>query len=397
MSYQIKSLSNRLIFNKYKVIKRIGKGSFGYVYLVRYNNKHYAMKFEDTEKGYYILEKEYYLMDYLYGPRIPYIKGYGQYGKFNVLIMEILGKSLEDILEILPNKKMSIQCVCKLAYQMIQILEHIHKKYFVHRDIKPSNFIMGIGPNSKFVYIIDLGFAKTYKNPKTLEHVPLTKGGITGTSRYASINALKGYTQSRRDDLESLAYSIIHLSTGTLPWINIKRNDKDSLNKEILRVKEESSSKSLCVGLPPQFETFVDYVRNMNFEQEPDYKYLKNLFLNALLVNGGKMDYAYDWENNINDENLLPIIKNNNINNNYINYNIEDNKCISIEKIFNSEDILKKKYEYQKNFSIKAGIYIDNEINQSGIEPYPMEIQSLEESQKKQRLKEPGCNCCLII
>ena len=107
---------------------------------------------------------------------------------------------------------MNIPCVCKLSYQMLQILEHIHKKYYIHRDIKPDNFLMGIGPNNKFLYIIDLGFAKPYRDLSTLAHIPMTKGqGITGTSRFASINTLSGYTQSRRDDLESLAYVIIYL------------------------------------------------------------------------------------------------------------------------------------------------------------------------------------------
>ena len=120
----------QIVFNKYKIIKRIGKGSFGYVYLVEYNNKSYAMKLENTKKGFYILDKEVYLMNHLYGPRIPYVKSFGQCGFYNVLVMELLGKSLEDIMQILPSKKMTIPCVCKLSYQMIQILEHIHKKSF---------------------------------------------------------------------------------------------------------------------------------------------------------------------------------------------------------------------------------------------------------------------------
>ena len=109
----------QIIFDKFKVIKRLGKGSFGNIYLVVYNNKLYAMKLEDINKeDYFVLEKELFLMSHLYGPRIPYVKSFGNYGLYNVLIMEILGKSLEDIKSILPSKKMSIPCVCKLSYQI---------------------------------------------------------------------------------------------------------------------------------------------------------------------------------------------------------------------------------------------------------------------------------------
>ena len=406
MSNQIKSFTNRLIFNKYRVIKRLGKGTFGYVYLVLYNNKFYAMKLEDKEKGFYILEKELYLMKYLYGPRIPYVKGYGQYDKFNVLIMELLGKSLEDILDILPNKKMSIQCVCKLSYQMIQILEHIHKKYFIHRDIKPSNFIMGIGPNSKYVYIIDLGFSKSYRNLKTLKHNPMEKNqGLTGTSRYASINTLKGFTQSRRDDLESLAYSILHLAKGSLPWFDIKSYDKDTLNKKILKAKLDINTKILCENLPTQFEEFFCYVKNLKYEEEPNYNYLKHLFLNALLINGNQMDYLYDWDNKINDDifnfnynNESNYYKNNyNFYYNNINNTADDINRINIEKLFNNENILKQNYEQQKQISINSGIYKLNEINESGIEQYPIENQAIKEIIRKKRLKEGGCECCIII
>ena len=396
---------NQIIFNKYQIKKRLGNGSFGSIYLVLYNNKLYAMKLENTKKGFYILEKEVKIMTFLYGPRIPYVKSYGQCGFYNVLIMELLGKSLEELRQVLPNGKMSIPCVCKLSYQMIQILEFIHKKFYLHRDIKPENFLMGIGSNNKYLYIIDLGFAIPYRDLKTLKHIPRTKKqGITGTSRFASINTLSEYTQSRKDDLESLAYVIIYLSKGTLPWAHIKSDTKKDLYKKILNSKNQTTPEILCQGLPKQFEEFVKYIKSMTFEQDPDYFYLKNLFINALLDLGGKMDYSYDWDNKINDLNTL-IQNKTNYNLTPAQYNFTPND----EKIYNDDNTLKNSYKRQVELAIQNKIYTRDEINDSNIEPFPIDTIELNEvnmaiqkdnmnfNKDNRRLKEPGCQCCLIF
>ena len=402
---------NQIIFNKYKIIKRLGRGSFGNIFLVEYQNKLYAMKLENTKKGYYILDKEVYLMIHLYGPRIPYVKSFGQCGYYNVLVMELLGKSLEDIKSILPSKKMTIPCICKLSYQMLQILEHIHKRSFIHRDVKPENFIMGLGPNNKFLYMIDFGFAKTYRDPTTLAHYPLKKNdGITGTARYASINTLRGFTQSRKDDLESLAYVIIYLSKGTLPWANITSDNKDELYNRITKVKFETTVENLCSGLPQQFLDFVRYIRGMTFEQEPDYKYLRNLFLIALQNTGGKMDFCYDWDNRINDENLY--LQNSLSNNNAVIQNNSQNNFVpNNEKIFNDDNTLKENYNNQFQIALQNNIYTRNEINESGIEPFPMDTIDNNDNMfpndnsgiKKgppipnRRLKSGNCECCSVM
>ena len=403
----------QIIFNKYKIIKRLGRGSFGYIYLVEYQNKLYAMKLENTKKGYYILDKEIYLMIHLYGPRIPYAKSFGQCGYYNVLVMELLGKSLEDIKLMLPSKKMTIPCVCKLSYQMLQILEHIHRKSFLHRDVKPDNFIMGIGPNSHLLYMIDFGFAKTYRDPTTLAHHPMQKGaGITGTARFASINTLSGYTQSRRDDLESLGYVIVYIAKGTLPWANIKCDNKDALYNRILETKIQTTPENLCSGLPAQFEEYIKYIRGMSYEQEPNYKYLRNLFLITLQNLGGKMDFSYDWDNRINDINInTQNIPNNNINAAGQNLN-QSNIVPNIEKVFNDDNTLKINFDNQVKEALQNGIYTQNEINESGIEPFPMDSMDINDNNEQikrnmpiqngvqvpnRRLKTGNCECCSIF
>jgi serine/threonine protein kinase len=291
-------LIGKVLFNKYLLVKKLGEGSFGSIYSAKENNNWYAIKFENKNKSQNLLENEAYIMSYLGGPRIPGVKSFGYSGDYNVLIMELMGKSLEDLFESLPNKKMSIRCVCNLGYQMIEIMEYIHNKHIIHRDIKPDNFVMGKGNKRKYLYLLDFGLSKKYRSSSTLKHYPLIKRKkLTGTARYASVNALKGITQSRRDDLEAIGYVLMYFLIGRLPWQGMVNKDKDERYLRIMEVKRDTTPEKLCQGFPLEFETYVSYTRNLEYEQDPDYSFLKNLFLKVLRDEGYNFDYYYDWDN----------------------------------------------------------------------------------------------------
>ena len=291
------SMIGTLVFDRYRLIKKLGSGSFGCIYSAEYENQYYAIKLENKNHGQNLLENEAYIMSYLNGPGLPAVKSYGYSSRHNILVMELMGKSLEDIFETFVVKKMSVRCVCNIAYQMMEIMEYIHKKHIIHRDIKPDNFVVGRGEKKKYIYILDFGLAKKYRSSRTLKHNPMNKNkNLIGTARYASINALNGVTQSRRDDLEAIGYVLMYFLRGRLPWQGIPVKNKEERYRKIMEKKMETSAEELCEGFPPEFVNYVNYTRNLGYEQDPDYAFLKYLFINILKKDRQIIDCYYDWD-----------------------------------------------------------------------------------------------------
>ena len=284
----------KIFFSKYKAIKKLGEGSFGKVYKAEYNGDNYAIKMENKSKEQGLLELEATIMSYLKGPNIPFIKSYGYSGDFNVLVMQLLDKSLEDLIN--KYNTFSIKTVAILGYQMVNILQYIHDRHIIHRDIKPDNFVMGAQEDNAKLYILDFGLAKKYRSSRTLVQYPyVKKKKLTGTARYASIHALEAYEQSRRDDLESVGYVLMYFLRGNLPWQGLKVRSKEDRYKKILEKKKETSSQDLCKEFPHEFFEYVDYTKNLEYEENPDYDFLRKKFLDVLKGLNEELDYIYDW------------------------------------------------------------------------------------------------------
>ncbi len=233
-------------------------------------------------------------MNYLKGPNIPWVSTFGYSGDYNVLIMQLLDKSLEDLFH--KRKKFSLKTTMMLGYQMINVLQYIHDRHIIHRDVKPDNFVMGFCELNANLYLVDFGLSKKFRSSKTLNQYPLTKKKrLTGTARYASIHALEGYEQSRRDDLESVCYTMMYFLRPGLPWMNIKVKNKDEKYRIILERKKSISTQELCKGFPKELVEFIDYIKKLGYTDDPNYDLLRNKLTTILYNKKLKMDYIYDW------------------------------------------------------------------------------------------------------
>merc|ERR1719473_239532 len=145
------------------------------------------------------------------------------------------------------EKKFTAKTTALIAEQVISRIEFLHSKGLVHRDIKPENFMFGINQKVHHVYIIDFGLSKLYWDTAKNSHAIQKSGlSLTGTARYASINAHKGVEQSRRDDLEAIGHMFLYFLRGALPWSGLDAKTQEEKYRKICEKKEAVPLDELC-------------------------------------------------------------------------------------------------------------------------------------------------------
>ncbi|KAK4492465.1 hypothetical protein RD792_003274 [Penstemon davidsonii] len=240
---------DHVVGGKFKFGRKIGSGSFGELYLGVniHNGEEVAIKLEPVKTKHPQLHYESKIYMLLQGGTgIPNLKWFGVEGEYNVMVIDLLGPSLEDLFNYC-NRKLTLKTVLMLADQL--------------------------------VYIIDFGLAKKYRDLQTHKHIPYRENkNLTGTARYASVNTHLGVEQSRRDDLESLGYVLMYFLRGSLPWQGLKAGNKKQKYDKISEKKMLTPIEVLCKSYPSEFISYFHYCRSLRFEDKPDYSYLKRLF-----------------------------------------------------------------------------------------------------------------------
>jgi len=279
--------------------RKLGSGSFGDIYFAvnTQTGEELAVKLESTSTKYPQLMYEAKLLRHIQGaPGIANVHYCDVEGDYNALVMDLLGPSLEDLFN-LCNRKFTLKTVLMLAEQICHRIEYLHSRNFIHRDIKPDNFLCGHGTKSNIIYMIDLGLAKKYRDAHTQTHIPYRENkSLTGTARYASINAHMGIEQSRRDDLNAIGYVLMYFRLrGQLPWQGLKAKTKEEKYQQICECKKQTKLEDLCKGHPNVFHSFLSYCIALRFDDRPDYAYIRRLFRDQFMREGFIKDGVFDW------------------------------------------------------------------------------------------------------
>lgn len=293
-----------IISKKYKIIKLIGEGSFGKIFEVEnlLTSELLAIKIE--KKNNEAPDKNFLKYEAIIYNRcrdlkgFPHMRTFGTEESFNYLVIDLLGDSIEKLREKCGGK-LKLQTILVLGTQLLNRLENLHELGIIHRDIKPDNVLIGKQNSSKTFYLIDLGLARFFIDNEG-NHKPIVfDKKMIGTLRYTSINVQDGIEASRRDDLISLGYILLYCYNGFLPWqtnqIHMSLTKQSEKLEFIKKTKREITLIELCKNMPYEFLLYMDYCNNLNYDDTPNYEYLRTLFINLFKMKKYDPDVDYEW------------------------------------------------------------------------------------------------------
>eukprot|EP00929_Paragymnodinium_shiwhaense_P109385 TRINITY_DN75794_c0_g1_i1.p1 TRINITY_DN75794_c0_g1~~TRINITY_DN75794_c0_g1_i1.p1 ORF type:complete len:477 (-),score=88.46 TRINITY_DN75794_c0_g1_i1:65-1495(-) len=280
----------------WRLHRMVGCGSFGSVHHASNTRtgEKVALKVEPVRANFPQLREEYKRLSRLAGgPGIPIVHQFFSQKGHNVMVMELLGGSLQVLLERVGGR-FSVETTCYLAVQMLTTVEFVHSKDIIHRDIKPQNFAMGIAEKRNTVHMIDFGLAKSFRDREARQHIPFRTGRpFVGTMRFASIGAQQGCEVSRRDDVQAIGYVLVYMLRGWLPWQGVRGETKEARRQQVLILKEEATEKDLAQNCPKEFELFLRSAARLRFEQTPAYESFRAHFQGLIEQRGGAV---FDWQ-----------------------------------------------------------------------------------------------------
>lgn len=256
-------------FGKYKIIKPIGKGGGGDVYLAQHTTwqRNFALKFlnpQFTHKQEYLnrFREEADIADSLNHKNIVRIYGFTEENGHYVLVMEYIEG--ETLREVLKRSKLSLNEAVKVSLQVAEGLIQAHEKEIVHRDIKPENIMIASNQNL-LVKILDFGIAGVIEDIQ--QNQDTRDARVEGTVSYMSPEQSRGKRVDKRTDIWSLGAVLYEMLTGRPPIESqspfdyialVNRNTPPPLSQFTPNIPNEVQSiidKALAIELEDRYQT----------------------------------------------------------------------------------------------------------------------------------------------
>lgn len=257
-----------IIDGKYKVLQKVGKGSFGDVFKAKdlESNKKVALKLQRVGAPENSFIKEAEILKLFHGFHgFPRFISHGEHDSRLYITMDLCEESLQSRFEAM-GKKMNLLEVSLIGIQTLKRIQTMHKMRLIHRDIKPHNFLI----KKKTIKIIDFGTSTNYYENNN--HILFqNKTSFVGNYLFCSKNAHNRHTLSRRDDLESWCYLLSYLNQGYLPWY---RFEGQSVSENFFSIYKSNLKSSQLFKLE-EFKQIFSYIYSLEFDQTPNYTYIK--------------------------------------------------------------------------------------------------------------------------
>uniref|UniRef100_A0A0M3ID55 Protein kinase domain-containing protein n=1 Tax=Ascaris lumbricoides TaxID=6252 RepID=A0A0M3ID55_ASCLU len=309
---KVVQLNEKDIVAEWRIVRKLGEGGCGVVFEVCslglpgsiWPPGRFAMKVESRyiDRDEQLLLAEATVLKRMrnseHGPKLITA---GRTASFNFLLMELLGRSLNDLHKSTPTRRFPICTVLKIAIQALSALRELHGIFFVHRDVKPGNFAIGLRETAR-IYIFDFGLSRQFvtfdkKKQRICLRQPRVRAPFRGTVAYCSLNVHRHKEQGRHDDLLSMMYMLVEFISGSLPWKGFHR-------KETAAIKETISQQRLLQGCPKQFADIFEHLSVLEYRNRPNYDFIEAVFLSAMRKRCINKDSPIEWNRDQIEENI---------------------------------------------------------------------------------------------
>ena len=298
----IRSISTKKEFELNSVI---GAGGFGLIYTAKLvgsklSSDTYVVKIEPQDNGPLFNESHVLqriarpeiIDDYIKNKRksklvrplgIPTLIGNGiheyQGGKYRFIVLPRFDVDLQKVFED-NNYYLEERTVYGVAVHLLDVLEYLDYHGYVHSDLKAANIMICRGERSTdepSLFLIDYGLASRYMSGDCHKaYKVLKKNAHNGTLEYTSIDAHTGADPSRRGDLQTLGFCLWEWLAGSLPWKPYMKN-KENVKEEKIKCLNDLSNVPTDI-----LKKYFKYVGELEYDDQPDYDYLRSIFLTYL-------------------------------------------------------------------------------------------------------------------